>query len=140
MNGGGSVYASDLSYDLIEAAFPSWIEFYGDDNLPQDAVVGEIVDALAGTVSDPALASALGTSSVSIGYPYGFAVMEGVAPGARVYIRGGAPLWTGATLPNVPHTAGFTLGQGKVIYTSFHQEPGANPTLEQVLRLLMFEL
>ena len=137
---GGGVYASDLTYDLIEAAFPSSINFYGDDTLAQDAVQGEPADALPAVVADAALANALGTTSVDIAYPYGFAVMESVAASVHVYIRGDAPLWTGQTLSNVPHTAGFTVGQGRVIYTSFHQEPGANPTLEQVLRLLMFEL
>ncbi|MCC7070329.1 MAG: carboxypeptidase regulatory-like domain-containing protein [Deltaproteobacteria bacterium] len=137
---GGGVYASDLSYDLIEAAFPSSINFAGDDTVWQDAVQGEPADALPAVVSDPILASALGTTNVSIAYPYGFAVMESVASGVRVYIRGNAPLWTGQTLTNVPHTVGVTVGQGRVVYTSFHQEPGVNATLEQVLRQLMFEL
>lgn len=137
---GGSVYASDLTYDLIEAAFPSYIDFLGDDTVLQDAVQGEIADALPAVVSDAALAGALGTTNVSIAYPYGFAVMQSASSGVRIYIRGDAPLWTGGNLSNVPHTAGFTVGQGNVIYTSFHQEPGVNATLEQVLRLLMFEL
>jgi hypothetical protein len=137
---GGSVYASDLAYDLIEAAFPAQIDFYGNDAQFADAVVGDVVDALPATVSDATLASALGTSNVAIAYPYGFVVMQSVASGVRVYIRGDAPLWTGNTLDDVPHTVGFTVGAGNVIYTSFHQEPGVNGTLEQVLRLLMFEL
>lgn len=137
---GGSVYASDLTYDLIEVAFPSSIDFLGDDTVLQDAVQGEIADALPAVVSDAALAGALGTTNVSIAYPYGFAVMQSASSSVRVYIRGDAPLWTGGSLSNVPHTAGFTVGAGNVIYTSFHQEPGVNATLEQVLRLLMFEL
>jgi hypothetical protein len=41
---------------------------------------------------------------------------------------------------NIPHTVGFSFGAGKVLYTSFHQEPGINFDQERILQLLMFEL
>ena len=35
---------------------------------------------------------------------------------------------------------GFSPGSGKVIYSSFHQEPGINVQQERVLQLLVFQL
>ena len=34
---GGSLYASDQAYDLVEAAFPSYIDFVGEDTVPNAA-------------------------------------------------------------------------------------------------------
>lgn len=73
-------------------------------------------------------------------YPYGFAAMQSVSSTVQVYISGDAPLYTGQTLADAPHLVGFPYGAGKVVYTSFHQEPGVHPQMEQVLHLLMFEL
>ncbi|MFZ9887650.1 MAG: MSCRAMM family protein, partial [Myxococcota bacterium] len=144
---GGSVYASDQAYDIIEASFPNYIEFYGSDAAPQSAQAGATIDSIIADVVDAGLANALGSSQLELHYPLpAWTVMESVSSAVRVFIRGNAvvnpvPLLPlSETLSNVPHTVSFSSGAGKVVYTSFHQEPGINVQMERVLQLLVFEL
>ena len=65
--------------------------------------------------------------------------IDDVAAAATIYTRGNTPTSEG-TLTNMPLTVGFTAGQGRVIYTSFHQEPGVDSATARLLQLLMFEL
>ena len=66
--------------------------------------------------------------------------MQAASAQVTTYIRGDAALDSGQTLQDVPHTVAFRPGAGRVLFTSFHQEPGINPDMERVLRLLIFEL
>jgi hypothetical protein len=143
---GGSVYASDWAYDVVEKMFPNQIEFYGDDLTTDAAQQGAIMESVYATIDDISLAQAMGQSSVEIHYPLPvWALMESVSSQVRVYLRANADVGdsfgsTTTTLYSVPHTVGFAHGQGKVIYTSFHQEPGLNLDAERLLQLLVFEL
>ena len=138
---GGSIYVSDQAYDLMEQAFPDKLDFYGDDNQRNAAELGAATNVVMGQVVDLPLAQALGSSSIELHYPlWAWVIVESVAPDVRVFIRGPATPIGGSPLPDVPHTVGFAHGEGHVVYTSFHQEPGINQAAEQVLRLLVFEL
>ena len=144
---GGSIYASDQAYDLVERTFPEFVDFAQDDSVWNDAQRGKVEPSLTGTVTDLTLAQALGQNTLELHYPLvAWAAMESVAAQVRVYIRANATIGLGVTgvftqtLSNVPHTVGFQVGQGQVIYTSFHQEPGINVQMERVLQLLVFEL
>jgi hypothetical protein len=68
-----------------------------------------------------------------------WAVIADVAPETTIYTRGDAPTDAGVML-DVPLTVGFSVGQGRVLYTTFHQEPGIESATERLLRFLMFEL
>lgn len=145
---GGSVYASDWAYNVVELTFPEYIDFHGEDTDPDSAKKGFSTNSIVGSVTDLALATMLGSNQIELHYPLGaWAIMVAVAAQVRVYIRGNAP-WTNnpfgfspqGTHSNVPHTVSFAVGEGKVVYTSFHQEPGINQQMERVLQLLVFEL
>ena len=41
---------------------------------------------------------------------------------------------------DAPLSVGFTIGAGRVVFTTFHQEPSSDPEIEKLLRLLVFEL
>ncbi len=144
---GGSLYASDWAYDFVEDAFPSYIDFLDDDTDRNDAQRGLDMDAVNANIVDVPLAGAMGQSSLEIHYQLQqWAVMTDVSSEVRVYLRADADIASGGffggsdTLDDVPHTVGFEYGQGKVIYTSFHQEPGLNVDAERLLQLLVFEL
>lgn len=143
---GGSLYASDWAYDVVEDAFPSFIDFYKDDDDRNDAQRGRQMNEVNAFVTDITLASAMGQSTLEIHYPLSqWAVMSAVAPDVTTYLRADARVDQGGfsgttTLSNVPHTVGFGYGEGRVIYTSFHQEPGLNVAAERLLQLLVFEL
>lgn len=138
---GGSVYASDWAYSVVERAWADSIDFVGNDNGLGSSKKGATTNVLQGTIVDPTLSAQMGSSTIELHYPLGAWVpMQAVAASVQVYIRGDAPLEDGTSLANVPHTVGFNAGAGRVIYTSFHQEPGISPAQERVLQLLMFEL
>jgi hypothetical protein len=138
---GGSVYASDEAYDLIEKAWPDFVDFYGDDTDIDAAQIGvQQTAAVPVTISEPALAAAMGQSTFDIHFNYTlWAIIDAVSADTTVYTRGDAPTSEG-TKVDVPLTVGFSPGAGRVLYTSFHQESGANSATQQLLRLLMFEL
>jgi hypothetical protein len=138
---GGSVYASDQAYDIVERAWPDAIEFYGNDALANQAEDGQETDDLTGRIVDLGLAGSLGSNIIDLHYPLlAWAAMQSVADYVTVYIRADAPLLNAPTLTDVPHTVRFSAGQGRVLYTSFHQESNISPMMQQALRVLMFEL
>jgi hypothetical protein len=145
---GGSVYASDWAYDIVEQTWPDYIDFEAADGTGNDAQRGVDQDTIPGDIIDPGLAAAMGQDTLNMDYPLGrWAVMTAVASGVTVYVRGDARVCGGIATCftqqdrlNVPHTVGFSPGAGRVLYTSFHQEPGINLDQERILQLLMFEL
>lgn len=138
---GGSVYASDWAYSVVERAWADSIDFVGNDNGLGSSKRGATTDVLQGTIVDGTLAAQMGSPDIELHYPLpAWVPMQAVAAAVQVYIRADAPLDDGTSLVSVPHTVGFNSGAGRVIYTSFHQEPGISPAQERVLQLLMFEL
>ncbi|OGQ20451.1 MAG: hypothetical protein A2138_26740 [Deltaproteobacteria bacterium RBG_16_71_12] len=138
---GGSVYASDQAYDVVERAWPSSIDFYGSDTLSNQAQNGQETQDMIGQIVDDGLAGSLASTTIELHYPLlAWAVIQDVSQNVTVYIRADAPLMDGTTLSNVPHTVRFLGGQGRVLYTSFHQEANISEQMEHALRILMFEL
>ncbi len=138
---GGSVYSSDWAYNIIEVVWPDFVRFAGNDASPDSAKLGAAPFDIDANIVDGPLAIAMGTSSIELHYPLlEWAVMQDVSPQTNVYVRGDARLMSGTTLSNVPHTVAFRPGAGRVLFTSFHQEPGINPQMQRALQLLIFEL
>lgn len=137
---GGSLHSSDQGYDLLEVTWPAQIDFLGDDLLRAQADRGAIADVTA-TVVDDVLAAGLGRDAVTLHYALEtWSTMTAVGPDVDVYLRADSPLMDGTVLEDVPQIVGFDHGDGRVVYSSFHQEPGSHPDQVDVLRLLMFEL
>jgi hypothetical protein len=92
---GGSIYASDLSWAFIEAAFPDAIDFYGPDDLPSAPQADDGPQQVEGnqdypaTVEDQALAAYLGTTTFSTRYGAGpLVAVEAAGAGTEVHVRG----------------------------------------------------
>lgn len=92
---GGSLYASDLSWAYIEAAFPDAIDFYGPDDLPSGPMASDGPQRVIGqqdypaTVDDPVLAAYLGTGSFTSRYGAGpLIAVSGAGAGTEVKVRG----------------------------------------------------
>lgn len=139
---GGSVYASDQAYGLIEVTYPSRIDFEGDDDVRAAANKGDRVEDLAANIVDGNMATSFGQTSATLHYPLrGWSVMRSVGNGVDVYVKANAPLKdNGGRVNNAPQIVGFSEGEGRVIYSSFHQEAGTHPDQLRILQLLMFEL
>ncbi len=123
----GLLWASDWSYDLVEAAWPDKIDFFGDDLLLDDAQVGTI-GRIEARVTDTALQEALGTDTLSLEFNYSdWMVMESVAndDSVDVLLRGDAEVRLSASegfgaVQDVPLLVSFDHGAGQVILSSFH--------------------
>ncbi|MEW5849506.1 MAG: carboxypeptidase-like regulatory domain-containing protein [Myxococcota bacterium] len=147
---GGSIYASDWAAPVIERAFPEFVQWQGgaggaNPEDINDAKVG-IAQAVTAEVVDPGIRAALGQQQIDVSYDLNqWVAMKTAAAATRIYIRGSADAinydtFATYSMANIPFTVGFDVGQGRVIYTSFHQERNITPDMQAVLNLLVFEL
>lgn len=147
VDAGGSLYTSDWAYDFVEVAFPESVDFYGDDNMRNAAAAG-VDGPISANVTDPALAQALGQSTVSLNYDLPQWVLPiGAAANARILVRGNAEALNMQTFQfesvnDAPLAVQFHIGQngGSVIYTSFHNEHQATQDMNLILTYMIFEL
>lgn len=146
---GGYVYATDWSYDLIEAAFPDAIEFLGEDTSYDAAQHGE-PQTLNGRVVDAALQEHLGMESgsneVEVIFRFdSFAVMEDVGSGTDVLVEGDIVYQDGAdlvTLEDSPLLVVFESGNrgGKVIYTPLQTVAQITTNVQDIIDFLVLQL
>lgn len=138
---GGSLHASDQAYDLIEVTWPDAVDFYGDDAVRGSGDRGAIANALPALVVHAGLIAGLGRADATLRYALEtWSVMVSAGTGVEVYLTADSALMDGAVVTGSPQIVGFNHGDGRVVYSSFHQEPGSHHDQLQILRLLMFEL
>jgi hypothetical protein len=138
---GGSLFASDQAYDLIERTFSDKINFVGSETTLADADQGAAVDNLSASIVDFDMAGLFGRSTASLRYPLSrWSMMESVAGDVDVYLTADAATIDNRTVRDAPQIVGFDHENGRVTYSSFHQEPGSHPDQLRILQLLMFEL
>lgn len=123
---GGLLYASDWALTVVQALYPTAM-----DGLYE----GEVGDVTA-QITDARLQASLGgRSSVTIRYDLGaWKTATTLAASTRVLIRGVPP---GETTQQTL-AAEFDAGEGRVVFTSFHNEAGATEDQYGVLRYYLF--
>ncbi len=166
---GGRIYASDWAYNLVEQAFPAYIDFMGSDNTlasePEfDSVaklgMGDIfsnaeVDGVlkswlqAVTCQDGPCVQADGKVKIE-GFIGGWVVMNGGHAGASVKTWVSGPVTFEDSLDaantvtaNKPLTMSFQAGLGRVTFTSYHNEASIGDAMlpqQRILQYLVFEL
>jgi hypothetical protein len=100
---GGSVYASDWAYYVVEKTWPDFVGFRGDDATGGSAKVGTAPQNVTANVVDAPMSLALGQTSMELHYPLSaWVVIEEASPSTTVYIRGDAELDDGTRLQDVP--------------------------------------
>ncbi len=127
--GGGTLYASDWQFDLLAIAFPEMID---------EAKVnrGE-VQKVAAEVVDPGLRKRLGPTiplrfEKSDWRPAAFTGRD-----VTTYLQGRYELSSGGQQTG-PLLVSFPVGDGTVIFTSFHNEAQNNDVEKELLRYLVF--
>ncbi len=158
VHNGGSIYASDLSWAWIEAAFPDAIDFYGGKDLPAgpsndgpNVVVGN--QSVPATIKDNALATLVGTTTFTAKYgPGPLIAIQAPGDGTTVHVTGLTKIENKAKKgpfdpDTVPHVGPVVvshqppvLGAGRVIYTTFHNDEQADQLMTKVLNYLVFLL
>ncbi len=155
--GGGSLYASDLSWAWIEGAFPNAIDFYGTNDLPSapsndgpQQVEGN--QTAPATIIDPALAAYVGVSVFKSHYgPGPLVAVSGAGPGTTVHVNTVVQIKNlnkkGILDPDtVPYSGPAVLssqpapGAGRLLYTTFHNDEQADAVMLKLLHYLVFLL
>ncbi|MEM6929690.1 MAG: carboxypeptidase-like regulatory domain-containing protein [Myxococcota bacterium] len=141
---GGSIYASDRSYQVIEDVFPDAIDFLGDDGNPLDVARGQRGEYVARVV-DRDLQAVLGTEVAHIHYDFdNWTIAERTRGGealleAEVLAAAPVPTDPPATQPSVLAVRA-RVGRGTVVFTSFHNQTQngslAGPPTGDMLRIL----
>src|SRR5690606_35976898 len=119
--------------DVVERLFPTAVEFLGEDTFTDDAQDASNTGNALATVSDAALAQSLGQQQLELKLWAPWAIMLSASSDVRVYVRGTAETYS-QTWNDAPYTVGFPHGDGRVLYTSWHQEPGINIDAERLLQ------
>ncbi|MEZ4239198.1 MAG: hypothetical protein R3F59_24195 [Myxococcota bacterium] len=134
---GGSLYASDLAFPVVEAPFPAKIDFQGNDAsdfAPGVGARGE-VDA---DVLDPVMQQVLGSNTALVEFNLGgWAAM--VSTTGDTLLEGSYPQMGGGRDAG-PLAVRFTAGSGTVVYTSFHNEQQINFDMATLLQEMVLSL
>lgn len=116
---GGTLVATDWSYDVIEQNWPNKIDFLGEDTVPNDAQLGT-PDTVRADVLSSDLESAVGENVVDVHFDLDtWPVVVSADEAATVYQVGDAPYRFGLDTyvqGDSPLLLSFPAGDGKVIY------------------------
>jgi hypothetical protein len=142
---GGSIYASDWAYLMVESPFPDALTFMGDDSEPGTAFRGASGTTNA-IVVDTAMANLLGGNQAAISYDLDiWAAMDSVNQG-EVLLEGEFQYFIDPENGNqtevneAPLAARFQHGSGKATYTSFHNEVQTTVDMERLLEDIVLSL
>ncbi len=140
---GGSVYASDWAYDVVEQGWPDKADFVGADEVPDDAQKGDY-ETVTAAISDLALAEFLDQEYLDISYDLPvWPPVESVANSVSVHITGTVPYSDGLseyTLSWVPMLYSFNAGDGKVVFSTFRVARNASDDMVATLQYMMYRL
>ncbi len=143
VSAGGSVYASDWSYDVIEAAWPEAIDFLGDDKQPNAAQLGEY-DLIKAKVTDEYLSQFLGKTDVNIEYDLPvWPPITSVEGYVSIHLTGTVRYREGTstyTLASVPLLVTFAGGEGRVGFATFRVAANHDADMVLLLQYMMHEL
>lgn len=140
---GGTLVASDWSYDLLEALWPDEVDFARDDLVLDDAQRGTSADVVA-DVLDTALVEALdGNQTLELSYDYTYwTVIDAMAADVTVYLSGDITYRASGAEGEVskedaPLLIGFNAGGGQVLFSTFHWRAQRNAVSEGILLALI---
>lgn len=145
---GRRLYFSDWTYDLMERAWPDLVDWVGDDEELDAAQVGT-AQVVAARVVDAGLAAFMEVpegTEIEVEFNYGvWAVAESVADSVVVLVEADVEIddpLTGEyrTALDVPLVFTAVVGQGVVIFTSYHNEAQISEDARDVLRYQLGQL
>ncbi len=140
---GGSIYASDWSYDIVEIGWPDKIDFVGADEVPDDAQLGDY-EALQAAVTDASLSEYLAKQYIEVEYDLPvWPPIETVSRTVSVHLTGTVPYSDGLsdyTLSSVPLLVTFNAGEGKVAFSTFRVVRNGNEDILRTLQYVMYNL
>jgi hypothetical protein len=143
---GHVLVCTDWSYDLVERAFPGFVEFLGDDDVLDAAQAGEIGTVTA-DVRESRLADAIGEDAMSVTMDFSnWAVIEGVDGDVDVWLQADEVSYReqdgegSRTQTDVPLLVSFSPdGQdgGRVVFSAFHFDAQTPQVMDAILRTVV---
>lgn len=124
VQGGGCVYASDLTDTFVSSAFPGF--FSRTSGGDPCTISADVVDA--------DLQQYVG-NTVRVEFDLGGWSVISTRPGAKVLLRGSA----GSSYAGIPIMISFQYGKGTVYFTSFHNHAQASEQETALLKLLLLK-
>ncbi len=145
---GGSVYASDCAWPVIEGLSSGVIDFWGDETAAENTNKGRD-GTMTATITDAGLESFLGADTADIDFDLDvWSVIETVSSSVDVYVEGNVSVYTddyntqtgsAGVRPLLVGSRPFS-GGGYVIYTTFHYHSQPSQEMLDILRYLIFQL
>lgn len=145
---GNALYFSDWTYDLLEAAWPDAVDWIGEEgelDAAQRGLPGEVSARVVSAELAEAMAVPEGSEIELVFNQGGWAVPEAVGDGVEVLVEGTVQ-WDdpdGGSAPitgTVPLVLAFPAGDGKVVFTAFHNEAQVTDDARDVLRYELGQL
>jgi hypothetical protein len=140
---GGSIFATDWAYDVIEASWPDALDFVGDDRMHDAAQVGEY-DTINAQVTDEALSAYIGDTTTDIDYDLPvWPPMNSVEPYVSIHLTGSVHYREGEatyTLASVPLLVSFSGGNGRVAFSTFRVAANQTEDMTYVVQYVFHEL
>jgi hypothetical protein len=145
---GGSIYMSDWAYDIFEELYPEAVDWLGDDLIYNEAEQG-LEQAFVGDVLDEDMATVLGRDRASLKYDFSrIAMPDTLGEGTRAMITAdieiegldGQPYDATAVPVLIEHRPPLNEGEGRIIYTTFHNGANNTEAMDEVLRAIVYSL
>lgn len=151
---GGSVYASDWAWGLVEESWPDAIDFYGTPDTPWDPNTyasgpfnpyNGVATSLSATVSDPTMAGSVGDTA-SIVFDLDAWVVPYEPGNASVMVSGDVTVYsdlivgTRSAFDGAPLVLRYQQAGGTVIYTAFHNDQQATADARAILAEIILSL
>lgn len=141
---GGSLYGSDLAWDVVQRSVPEAMTFVNVTGDGQGSpFVGSGSQTVIADVTSTQMEDMLGKDTAEIYFNTGFAVIESIAE------SGGTAHFSGHINASGVHNGEYyplmadyqdPLGNGYLIYTSFHNSAQATGDVQQILEYMIFQL
>jgi len=142
---GGTLLVTDWAYDLVELAFPEYIEFLGDDAEPDAAQSGEL-GTYSANVLEAELVDAIDSDTLGARFDFSnWAVIESVSEDVTVWaeadvkyrLQNGEGTQDLAGVPLLVSFQPYGPTSGKVVYSSFHVDAQNDAVIDALLRTLV---
>ncbi len=140
ISNGHSLYCSDFAYTVVEACFPQYIDFYRNDSIAGSARQG-FSTVTTSFINDEEIRIHLGKDKANINFSLGWAVISAInqSLGSETWITADSVRTWNEKLYNVPIMVYFSYNQGKVLYTSFHNEAQVTDDMVKILIRIIYE-
>jgi hypothetical protein len=140
---GGTIYALDWAYDVIQRTYPDAVKFIGDEAQPDAAQAG-VAGLVEATIMDQSLAETMEKETISINFRLAeWPVIESTSSSTSVHISADIDLSIPEgdfVLTDAPLLLSQKQGDGMLAVSAFRMGPSANSDMLAAMHYLLVNL